>query len=295
MTGKIRFEELLPHEIERIIDEEPILYLPLGTLEWHSLHLAIGNDALKAYEICLRAAKRTGGVVAPATYWAIGGVPYPWTTRFNPNLIEDLFYAIFSQMEHVGFKVIIAITGHYGIEQLYRLKRAACNFMYGSNIIIAPMPEYEVAYEVGYRGDHAAKWETSILWALRPDLVDMKRLSKDLEKPLEGVIGDDPRRYASRKLGERVVKHIVDKLSELAPRLLKKTDSLNRSKYIRALKIQVEILDILAREPYEDRMKILGSTEYEGFVDNIWNGNYNDAIGRGERLLSKIRKRCSNL
>jgi len=70
-----------------------------------------------------RVAEKAGGVVAPATYWAIGGMPHPWMTRFNEALIGDLFYAIFEQMEHVGFKIAIALTGHYGLEQMCALKK----------------------------------------------------------------------------------------------------------------------------------------------------------------------------
>lgn len=35
-------------------------------------------------------------------------------------------------MEHVGFRVAIAVAGHYGLEQVCALKKSACNFMYKS-------------------------------------------------------------------------------------------------------------------------------------------------------------------
>jgi len=287
MSRKVRYEELLPHEMEKIMAQKQIAYLPFGTLEWHGLHLALGNDAVKAHDLCLRAAERSGGVVVPATFWAIGGMPHPWTTRFDISLIESLFYAIFEQMAHVGFKVVLAITGHYGIEQFYTLKKVASEFMHKSNLIIAAMPEYEVAYAKGYRGDHAAKWETSILWALRPELVDMSRLSSNIQEPLEGVGGEDPRVHASRQLGEEVVEHIVERLSELALRLLDRTSPLDRSRLIRGLQIQVRILEKVMNAPREERWAVLRTAEYERFVDGLWRGNYVDALREGEALLSK--------
>ena len=72
-------------------------------------------------------------------------MPHPWTTRLDARLIERLFYAIFEQMAHLGFKIAVAITAHYGTRQFYALKKAACEFMYRSNLMVAPMPEYEVA------------------------------------------------------------------------------------------------------------------------------------------------------
>jgi len=287
MKKKVRYEELLPHEMEEIIKDKPIAYLPFGTLEWHGLHLALGNDAVKAYELCLRVAEKAGGVIVPATYWAIGGMPHPWTTRLDAQLIERLFYAIFEQMAHVGFKVVVAMTGHYGIEQFYTLKKAACEFMHRSNLVVAPMPEYEVAFEKGYRGDHAAKWETSILWALRPELVDVSRLSKNLDEPLEGVGGEDPRVYASKELGEEVISHMVDQLSKLALRMLRETSPLDRARYIRALNIQVRILERIMKSPSENKWAMMRTETYERFVNALWRGDYVDAIKEGEAILSR--------
>ena len=287
MKKKVRYEELLPHEMEEIIKDKPIAYLPFGTLEWHGLHLALGNDAVKAYELCLRVAEKAGGVIVPATYWAIGGMPHPWTTRLDAQLIERLFYAIFEQMAHVGFKVVVAMTGHYGIEQFYTLKKAACEFMHRSNLVVAPMPEYEVAFEKGYRGDHAAKWETSILWALRPELVDVSRLSKNLDEPLEGVGGEDPRVYASKELGEEVISHMVDRLSKLALRMLRETSPLDRARYIRALNIQVRVLERIMKSPSENKWAMMRTETYERFVNALWRGDYVDAIKEGEAILSR--------
>ncbi len=285
---KVRYEELFPHEIEEIIRDKPVVYLPFGTLEWHGLHLALGNDAIKAYEICLRVAEKTGGVVAPATYWAIGGMPHPWTTRFDEVLISDLFFAIFEQMEHVGFKVAIALTGHYGLEQMYALKRSACDFMYRSSMLVAPLPEYEVACEKGYRGDHAAKWETSILWSLRPELVDVSKLGVNLEGPLEGVMGEDPRVYASMEIGRDIVNHIVDRLSELTYRMLNKTSPLDKLKFIRALNIQADVLAGIMNMGSEG-YAILGGREYETFIQHLWMGRYDEAIKEGEGLILKLK------
>jgi creatinine amidohydrolase len=220
---KLKYDELFPREMEEIMTETPIAYLPLGTLEWHGPHLALGNDAVKAYEICLRVAEKAGGIVVPPTFWAIGGMPHPWTTRFDIDLMEKLFYAIFEQLSHVGFRVIVALTGHYDIKQCISLKKVACEFMRKSNTLVFPGPEIDVAWDKGYHGDHAGKWETSILWALRPDLVDMSRLDPDLNTPIEGVSGDDPRVHASRQLGDEIVNVIVERLAQVARRLLSDT------------------------------------------------------------------------
>ncbi len=67
---KARLEEMFTGEIATAMAEVPLCYLPVGTLEWHGEHAAVGLDALKAHAVCIRAADRSGGLVAPL-YWLI--------------------------------------------------------------------------------------------------------------------------------------------------------------------------------------------------------------------------------
>src|SRR5215218_7698357 len=67
---KARLEEMFTWEIATAMAEVPLCYLPVGTLEWHGEHAAVGLDALKAHAVCIRAADRSGGLVAPL-YWSI--------------------------------------------------------------------------------------------------------------------------------------------------------------------------------------------------------------------------------
>ena len=287
---KVKYEEMFPHEIEEIMRETLVAYLPLGTLEWHGLHLALGNDAVKAYELCLRVASKAGGIVVPPTYWAIGGMPQPWTTRFTEELIGQLFCNIFEQLSQVGFKVIIAVTGHYGMEQLLTLKQEAIKIMRKNNTTIFPIAEYEVTTDKGYRGDHAAKWETSILWHLRPELVNINQLPRT-EETLNiydhGIIGEDPRANASQELGKEIVSVIVTRLAEVALRLLKNTSQFQRSMYVVALSRQVQILDqnVLAKLRKEGNEAKLET--YYQFLDLVWKGNYIEAIKIADALLAE--------
>jgi len=280
-----KYEELFPSEMEEIMARTPIAYLPLGTLEWHGPHLALGNDAIKAQAICQRAAEKAGGVVIPPNFWAIGGMPHPWTMKFDVDLMENLFYAIFEQLSHVGFQVVVALTGHYDFKQCYSLKKVACDFMHKSNVLVFPVPEIELAWDKGYRGDHAGKWETSILWALRPDLVDMKRLDADLKKPIEGVSGEDPRVHSSPQLGEEIVSVIVDRLAQVATRLLTSTTELDRFRFIEILETQVRILR-------EKRWK-LGTDDYSRFLNLMWNGEYVEAKRVSAAMLRDDEKKLA--
>jgi creatinine amidohydrolase len=234
----MRYQEMLPHELEAVLRATPVAYFPLGTLEYHGPHLAIGNDALKAEGLCERACTRTGGVLVPTLYWGIGGghKEYPASLIVRDQLLSDLLDEVLSGLYRVGFRVIVLVTGHYPGEQVSAVKGAAERFAQAHpDARIWALPEYE-AYPHERRADHAAKWETSILMALRPELVDMSRLvgadaphapdaTHTLEEmnapgPLHGILGENPARYASPRLGEETVEVIVDHLVSWVNRAL---------------------------------------------------------------------------
>ena len=252
--------------------------------------MALGNDAVKAYELCLRVAAKTGGVVVPATFWAIGGMPQPWTTRFDEELIDKLFYAIFEQLSHVGFKVIVAVTGHYGREQVLVLKREALNFMLRSGTTIYAIAEYEVTADKGYRGDHAGKWEASILWHLRPELVDASRFPKT-EGPMNvydhGIMGENPEANASKELGKEIVDTIINRLAETSVRLLRDTSPFQRSMYVAALSRQVQILDRNVLAKLRNEGKEARVEAYYRFLDLIWKGSYVEAVKTADAILAE--------
>ena len=279
--SKVRYEELLPHEMAARMQEASVAWVPFGTLEWHGLHLALGNDAVKAHELMMRCASEYGGVSLPPTYWAIGGMPHPFTCRIDPELVSRLFLEIFRQLDHVGFRVIVAVTGHYGLEQYLELKRAAHRFMLSSSAVVYALPEYEVAFDIGYGGDHAAKWETSILWALRPELVDLSQQPKDPEIRLEGVGGEDPREHASKELGLKAVGAIVARLGEAAGRLLRETSPLDRSRFVQTCGLQVAALERGQGRPREE-----WRPAYVEACSELRQGNYR----RAAELLSGILK-----
>lgn len=76
-----QWELTRPDELEAILKSAPVAYVPLGTYEHHGWHLPVCFDGIKAHELCLRMAKRTGGVVLPTFFYGTGGghIGYKWT------------------------------------------------------------------------------------------------------------------------------------------------------------------------------------------------------------------------
>ena len=235
-----RMEEMSPDELEQVLAEAPIAFVPLGTYEHHGFHLPVCFDGIKAHALCERVAVRTGGTVLPTFFYGTGGghVGYKWTLMLPESQISPLIEATLDHLARQGFRVVVLLTGHYPTEQVdmvHRLAQEAQNRHPHVRFIGLTEPEITTpAPGDASGGDHAAKYETSIALALNPAWVHLDRLTAgrdparvvladtprkdvpthDPTHPLYAIYGQDPREKASQDLGDKVVQEIVSRLAE---------------------------------------------------------------------------------
>jgi len=218
VARQVRLEFLRPKEIEEAQAECATIFQPLGTIEWHGVHNVVGVDAVKAHALCVRAAQKAGGLVAPALYGGVGGLDQPHTFVMEPensvfsNLLRPWLEQICREMARQGFHAIIILTGHYGAAQQIVVRETAVRMSRTLGIPVLGTPEYMLAIDVNYTGDHAAWGETSLMMHLYPDTVDLSRLG---EPPHKGVGGRDPRE-SSAEDGRLITETIVARLATLA-------------------------------------------------------------------------------
>jgi creatinine amidohydrolase len=233
-------EEMTPDDLEAVLDAAPVAFVPLGTYEHHGWHLPIGFDAIKAHALSERVAQRTGGAVLPTFFYGTGGghVTYKWTIILPEERIRPILQATLDRLASFGFKAVVILTGHYPREQVdmaHRLAEEAARRNPGTRYI--GLSEAEVTTPLPgdtRRGDHAAKYETSIALALNPDWVKLHHLTPDHDPdrvtlpdtprndrpthdpthPLYAIYGDDPRETASEAIGRKLVEEIVRRLCE---------------------------------------------------------------------------------
>jgi creatinine amidohydrolase len=235
----LNMAEAFPRDIERHLAEHPrILVQPMGTLEWHSHHLPLGLDGIVAAELSRAIAEEADAVLAPVSWWAVGGVPFPHTLKLPLGLIEPLFEELYVQLGDMGFEVVVAFAGHFGLEQTLGMKRAALAAMRRTKAFILPLTEYDTVTDI-YAGDHAGRGEASLLLSMRPDLVRLDAVP--LHEPLPGVLGPEPRGHASAALGAQIAQAIATRSARLAHRLL--ANSEERQRYAGALALGVEIME----------------------------------------------------
>lgn len=216
---EVRLERLRPQEIQDRMNACGTLFLPIGTIEWHGLHNVVGLDAIKAHMLCIRAAQRGGGLVAPPLFGGVGGLNQPHTFVMEP---EDQIYSVLlrpwlekltMEAARQGFKAVIILTGHYGAAQQIVVREVGARMTRCLGIPVLATPEYILALDEGYLGDHAAWGETSLMMYLDPPTVDLSRLG---EPPHQGVGGRDPKQFANAEDGRRLAEAIIRRLARLS-------------------------------------------------------------------------------
>jgi creatinine amidohydrolase len=221
-VSEVRLEHLRPAEIEAAMERCPTLFQPLGTIEWHGLHNNVGVDVLKAHALCVGAARQSGGLVAPPLYGGMGGLDQPHTFVMEPEnslfstLVRPWIETLCREAVRQGFRAIILLTGHYGAAQQIIVREAAVRMTRILGVPILGTPEYILALDESYGGDHAAWGETSLMMHLYPESVDLSRLG---DPPHQGVGGRDPKEFASAKDGRRLAEVISGRLAILAEKM----------------------------------------------------------------------------
>jgi creatinine amidohydrolase len=209
---KVRYAELLPHEFRKRLAERPIAYLPLGTLEWHGEHLALGSDAIQGEGLMAECARRFGGIVMPPIHLGpdrarpdeqgrmLYGMDYADSTK-PPRQLDGSCYwvpiglhllmvdAILEQLRRAGFRAVFA-DGHGPSRWSWVEKIEERESRFGLKLFGVTK---DIASQWKSQVDHAARNETSLMMHLRPDLVDISQLAADRSVQPVGVGGEDPR------------------------------------------------------------------------------------------------------
>jgi creatinine amidohydrolase len=232
---EVRWERMFPDELETAFAACPAVWFAYGLCEPHGPHCALGLDGLKAHALAVRAAREHGGIVAPPDYWHVHevgrfaiwghrhvGEARPWLTAVPPWVhFKNVCYQVRSA-EVLGFHAAILLTGHYG-PNWRDLKTLVGKLQPWLRMRLWGLPDFEANHPGfdGADGDHAGKVETSLLWALEPDCVDMSRLSRepvDFEQPQFALSANA---YASdRRVGERMAGDIATWLGAKQKELL---------------------------------------------------------------------------
>ena len=214
----MRYEMMLPHQIRQAIDDRWPVILPLGVLEYHSEHLAVGMDTLAVLKTVELLEQEIDLVILPPFYYgaasfAVEPPERNGSVHVDSDVLAPFARSMFRGLLRVGFRNVHFFIHHQSenftagmpTDLAFKLaaRQAIFEFLeaergegwWGDN----SMSDYYAAHEQGdnpfnwiqghplmdaeiisqYPFDHAGEGETSLLMALCPEGVDMARYSPE--------------------------------------------------------------------------------------------------------------------
>ncbi len=198
-------EHMTVKQVREYLKTKKSILIPIGVIEQHGYHLPLCTDALIASGIGHKIGERADILVAPVMYESFSGGGCPGTVNISPAtmsmVISDRLVSLASQ----GFRNFYLFLCHGGSENARALNDALqillrCNPAFEEAMIalfgIWDLDPNRIAWRKSIKeGDWHAGWlETSLVMALRPDLVRMEELAVD-EEPLLKMQIEHPDNY----------------------------------------------------------------------------------------------------
>jgi creatinine amidohydrolase/Fe(II)-dependent formamide hydrolase-like protein len=214
----MRYELMLPHQIRTAIDAHWPVVLPLGVLEYHGEHMAVGMDTLAVTGILEILESETNLVILPPFYYgaasyAVEPPERTGTLHVDAEALLPVAKAMFTGLLRIGFRNIHVVIHHQtenfavgmptDLAFKFAARQAIFAFLEGRRGEgwwgAESMADYYARQSTGddpfnwikahalmppsvmdgYPFDHAGQGETSLLMALLPEGVDQSRISSD--------------------------------------------------------------------------------------------------------------------
>jgi creatinine amidohydrolase len=223
-------------DVQEYLRQDDRLIFVVGSTEQHGRHMAFASDVWQPWEIACRLSERTGVLLAPPVNYGMSlhHLGFPGSLSLRPHTLTSIIVDLLESAYQHGFRRIFILNGHGGNAAPIQMALVeAVNELPGLQVRAEAwwrVPEIRQVFErAGIAApSHADAGETSVVLAIRPDVVRLDRAeySPDAPKSLfltkqvfqefypHGVIGTDPRR-ASAKVGEQVLTAAVQEFEKL--------------------------------------------------------------------------------
>jgi creatinine amidohydrolase len=233
-----------------------VCVIPIGIIEKHGPHLPLGTDLFEARETAFTAAKIEYAVVFPPYYFGqiFEARHQPGTIAYSTDLMWKAIEETCSELSRNGLKKIVLMNGHGGNDNFLKYFCQAQLAGQRDYIVVLFQPDPDKATQKKINSlkkstldGHAGEEETSMMYHIRPDLVDVNTANsqsgadqarlKQLPFGYTGIwwYAKFPNHYAgdgsnySKELGELLISSEAAQLAELIRFL--KTDNSVESLY----------------------------------------------------------------
>jgi creatinine amidohydrolase len=187
--SKVRMSEMSWVDIQKALDEGiTSVVFGVGSNEQHGPHLPTSTDSLIADELACRVAEKLGKALQAPTI-TVGcsehHMAFPGTINLKPETLKSLIRDYCVSLEKNGFKNIIILPSHGGdfnpvreaTDELNQILEEANVVSYTDlTDLLRFLAEFSLRQGVSApeSGAHAGESETSMVLAVRKDLVNME-------------------------------------------------------------------------------------------------------------------------
>jgi creatinine amidohydrolase len=151
--------------------------VPFGSIEHQGAHLPLGADALVADAVGLEVATRLDALLVPSfrVGCATGHAALAGTLSLSAETMGDLGWGVARGLARDGVRVIAFVSTHGG--NLEPLRAAAARLSEGLPACAVCAPRGDLGPTPG---PHSGEWLTSVMLALRPELVRVAEAPAEL-------------------------------------------------------------------------------------------------------------------
>ncbi|MBW4474581.1 MAG: creatininase family protein [Stenomitos rutilans HA7619-LM2] len=234
MNSPILWDELTWKQIGELRDRgKDLVILPVGATEQHSLHLPVGVDTFSIVAVAQGVSAKTGfPVLPPLAYGCSLGHTKKWagTISLRPETLSTMILEIAEWIVGSGFSRLVLLNGHYTNWAPLRCGLETIRHQY-PELRIALRSVWEISSEINqlYQQDainfHANCAETSVMLAIRPDLVQLEKAKDEPDRSAHcffaytvnqesvyGGVGSPSQ--ATTQYGQKILDACIDTLSQ---------------------------------------------------------------------------------
>jgi creatinine amidohydrolase len=181
----MKWVDLVPSDFERLVREENLCVVPMGSLERHGEHIPFGCDLVIAETIAEKAAAITPAVVFPGYFLAQvhEAACFTGTVNLPPALTVEVLSKVLDSIAANGFTKIAILNFHGGNRSfleyfaMSQLDGQRDYVLYLVDAFHAMSKDEEQQFNSLWETEplgHACELETSLYMACRPGLVKME-------------------------------------------------------------------------------------------------------------------------
>lgn len=178
----IAFAELTSPQVAEVLagPRKPVLLLPVGAVEPHGPHAPLATDQLISAGMCERAAERLADdpdlwvFVLPAVHYGVADLSaaFPGGISIGASTLRALLVDICSSLAKQGFDRIVVVNNHFEPAHVTTLRTATEEAGVAYLDLVRRRNAERLTDEFRSGSCHAGQYETSLVLADHPDLVD---------------------------------------------------------------------------------------------------------------------------